>query len=489
MIQFKHVSFSYTGEEKSLKDVSCSFEEGRITLICGPSGCGKTTMIRCVNGLIPHFYKGKLEGEVLINGWHTSDTPLQKLSHHVGSVFQNPRSQFFNVDTTSEIAFGCENFGMPPEEIIRRIEEVVKQTGLQDLMDRNIFQLSGGEKQKIACAGVAAQEPEVITLDEPSANLDYKGVCHLQKMLALWKKQKKTVLIAEHRIAYLLPYIDQVLVMEDGEIRETYTGEAFSLLSEEELHKRGLRGKTFENAVTMELPPVKDNKDRMVLNDLRFGYPGESMLLDIPGLELPKGEIIAVVGANGRGKTTFLRCLCGMEKRCKAMLTYNGQSWNRKQRLKHLYMVMQDVNHQLFTDSVLEEVMISQEREDKEKAMEILRLLDLEDVAMRHPLSLSGGQKQRVAVASALASKREILLFDEPTSGLDHRHMLQVADILKQLKEQGKTVILVTHDGELLKQVCTVKISLDAKKETQCQEIKHSVIRKYCRLPKPNSCG
>ncbi|MCR4588328.1 MAG: ABC transporter ATP-binding protein [Lachnospiraceae bacterium] len=461
MIRFEHVSFCYAGGSASLKEIDHSIKPGKITLICGPSGCGKTTMIRCVNGLIPHFYKGDLQGRVLVKERQTTDIPLQKLSRYVGSVFQNPRSQFFNVDTTSEIAFGCENFGMKPEEIIDRIEKLVRQTNLRSLMDRNIFRLSGGEKQKIACAGVACQEPEVITLDEPSANLDHEGVCGLQKMLALWKKQGKTVLIAEHRIAYLLPYIDEVLIMEDGRIREEMTGEAFASLSEEELHKRGLRGKTFENAVSMELPPLKGERGKILLEHFRFGYKGEKVLFDIPRIELPAGEIIAIVGGNGRGKTTFLRCLCGMEKRCKALVTMNGQTWNRKQRLKHFYMVMQDVNHQLFTDRVLEEVLISQEREDKEKAMEILGKLDLEEVAERHPLSLSGGQKQRVAVASALASGREILLFDEPTSGLDHSHMRQVARLLDDLKKQGKTVILVTHDGELLKEVCTVKLSLE----------------------------
>jgi energy-coupling factor transport system ATP-binding protein len=172
-------------------------------------------------------------------------------------------------------------------------------------------------------------------------------------------------------------------------------------------------------------------------------------------MEIPSGEIVAIVGANGAGKSTFLRCLCGMERRCKAKLKVGDEIWNNKMRRRNIYMVMQDVNHQLFTDSVLEEVMISQETPDKNEALKILEALDLLEYAENHPLALSGGQKQRVAVASAVASGRNIILFDEPTSGLDYHHMVQVSELLKQLQQNGKTVLIVTHDIELIKKVCT----------------------------------
>ena len=175
-------------------------------------------------------------------------------------------------------------------------------------------------------------------------------------------------------------------------------------------------------------------------------------------MEIPEGEIVAIVGANGAGKSTFLRCLCGMERKCKATLNVHGEVWKSKKRRQGIYMVMQDVNHQLFTDSVLEEVMISQEKENKEEALKILESLDLSEFADKHPLSLSGGQKQRVAVASALASGRSIILFDEPTSGLDYYHMIQVSELLKNLKEMGRTVMIVTHDVELIKNACTCVI-------------------------------
>lgn len=457
MICFDNVSFKYSKEQESLRNINLTVNDGDVVLVCGSSGCGKSTLVRCVNGLIPHFYQGEMTGTVTVNGTDVSQTTLRKISRHVGTVFQNPRSQFFNVDTTSELAFGCENFGLSPDEIEERINRTVNRHDLGSLMDRSIFKLSGGEKQKIACASIAVEPVDIIILDEPSANLDYKGICELQKMIESWKEEGKTILIAEHRISYLLPYITRALLMNSGEIAKEYSAEEFKRLSEDELHSLGLRAERMQDPTEVRIDANSENNpaEEMILTDMKYSYRKEKPVFDIPKMEIPVGEIVGIVGANGAGKSTFLRCLCGMEKRCKATLTIGNESWNNKTRRRKIYMVMQDVNHQLFTDSVLEEVMISQENENKDEALKILESLDLREYADKHPLALSGGQKQRVAVASAIASGRDIILFDEPTSGLDYYHMLQVADILKQLRKNGKTVIIVTHDVELIKTACT----------------------------------
>lgn len=464
MIVFDKVNFLYEGESKkgALHDFSLQIKKGECVLICGPSGCGKTTVARMVNGLIPHYYEGTMEGKVSIAGESVGEKALYDMAKKVGTVFQNPRAQFFCVDTNSELAFGCENQGMKVEEIEERMAHTVAKANLDKLMDRNLFQLSGGEKQKIACGSVMTSDPEIIVLDEPSANLDYNAISDLCKMLELWKSENKTILIAEHRLSYCLEYIDRVLVMEEGRLLLDVSAKEFACYSDERLHSMGLRSTEKINA--KEFVSQKIPGECFQIENLSFGYEKDKKILDFPKLSIPLGEIVAVVGANGVGKTTFLRCLCGMENKCKAKLIYKGKNYNNKERLKLLYLVMQDVNHQLFTESVMDELLISMDEESEEKAFEILESLDLKDLAQRHPVSLSGGQKQRVAVATAFAADREFFLFDEPTSGLDYMHMKQVGELMQKLREAGKTVLVVTHDGELIKEYCTYVFHLEKEK-------------------------
>lgn len=455
MIQIDHVTFSYGGENEiagGVQDINLNIEDGQFVVLCGESGCGKTTITRLINGLIPHYYEGKMNGEVWVNGAKVSEQPLYNTAKTVGSVFQNPRSQFFNVDTTSEITFGCENLGQPEQGIRDRLEKTVQDFRLKKLMGRNIFHLSGGEKQKIACAGVSIMEPDVFVMDEPSSNLDVSSILDLRATLAFWKAQGKTIIISEHRLYYLRGLADRFIYITAGEVKKDYSAAEFELLTEQQRADLGLRTFVLENLLPPKtLPPTTE---QMELHNFRFSYKNGPETLHVRKSKIPANRIVGIIGNNGAGKSTFSRCFCGLEKRCGEVI-WNGKTYRPKDRLNTCYMVMQEVNHQLFTETVLDEVLISMEEENPEQAEKILTDLDLANFKDRHPMSLSGGQKQRVAIASAIASNRSILFLDEPTSGLDYKHMKEVANVLRQVKDTGITLYVITHDLELILDCCT----------------------------------
>ena len=461
MIEFKNVSFSYESENKNvscLKNLNLTIDEGECIVLCGDSGCGKTSLIRLINGLIPSYYDGELEGDVTLNGASIKDLQLYEIAQKVGSVFQNPKSQFFNAEVLSELSFVCENLGFEPSEIEHRVQQAIKDFSIEHLIEKRVSALSGGEKQKIACACVTTPNPDVFVFDEPSSNLDRVGIQLLVSALERLKEKKKTIVVAEHRLYYLKDIATKYIYMQKGEIIRIFTREEFLALSVNERQELGLRCSDLSE---LTMPEQKNtNVESIELENFTFSFDKKNTILDIPRLSIPKGRITAIIGNNGCGKTTFAHCLCGIYKN-KGIVNIDNKNLDYKKRLSSVFLVMQDSNHQLFTETVLDEVLISLPNEDEKKAKEILNSMNLGDFLERHPMSLSGGQKQRTAIATALASNRDIIIFDEPTSGLDYKHMKAVSNRLKELANTGKTIIVITHDRELISDCCETIIEIE----------------------------
>ena len=454
MISIDRVSFGYGEAQETLSQVSAAIAPGECVLLCGASGCGKTTVTKLINGLIPAFTPGcRLEGRVEVDGLDPGTTPMYELARKVGSVFQNPKSQFFNLDTDSELAFGLENEGRPPEEIRKRVSDTVDALHLQELQARNIFSLSGGQKQLLAFGSVYAMGPEIFVLDEPTANLDQDAIARLHDQIAGLKRQGRTVVIAEHRLYFLTDLIDRVLYLRDGVLERTFTRKQFFALTDGEREALGLRT-LIPAGCTLPAAAPAGAKEGLSVEGLTCAYRKEPPVFQALSFSARPGEVVAITGPNGVGKTTLSRCLCGLIREQAGQIRLDGRPLNRKERQKAAFCVMQDVNHQLFSDSVWGECRMSAPDAPDSTVEGVLDSLHLLPFRERHPMSLSGGQKQRLAVATALLSEKPILIFDEPTSGLDYARMVEVSGVIRSLAQQGRIVLVVTHDQEFLQRAC-----------------------------------
>ena len=454
MISVDNVSFGYGEAQETLSQVSAAIAPGECVLLCGASGCGKTTVTKLINGLIPAFTPGcRLEGRVEVDGLDPGTTPMYELARKVGSVFQNPKSQFFNLDTDSELAFGLENEGRTPEEIRKRVSDTVDALHLQELQARNIFSLSGGQKQLLAFGSVYAMGPEIFVLDEPTANLDQDAIARLHDQIAGLKRQGRTVVIAEHRLYFLTDLIDRVLYLRDGVLERTFTRKQFCALTDREREALGLRT-LIPAGCTLPAAAPAGAKEGLSVEGLTCAYRKEPPVFQALSFSARPEEVVAITGPNGVGKTTLSRCLCGLIREQAGQIALNGRPLNRKKRQKAAFCVMQDVNHQLFSDSVWGECRMSAPDAPDSTVEGVLDSLHLLPFRERHPMSLSGGQKQRLAVATALLSEKPILIFDEPTSGLDYARMVEVSGVIRSLAQQGRIVLVVTHDQEFLQRAC-----------------------------------
>ncbi|MBT1173410.1 energy-coupling factor ABC transporter ATP-binding protein [Bifidobacterium sp. MA2] len=478
-VDARNVSFRYgqADDAPALESVSLGVAPGECVVLCGASGCGKTTFTRVVNGLAPSFFRGTLSGDVLTCGLDAARVPIDRLTPLVGSVFQNPKTQYFNANTTDELAFPCENMGMDAAEINRRVADAAGRFGVTDLLDRGIFRLSGGQKQRVAMAAAVVLGPRLVVLDEPTGNLDAQAIDAMRDLVVRMKADGVSVLVAEHRLAWLNGVADRYAVFDAGRIVREYPADEFLALSPDHVAAMGLRTLDPEPcrravARLAAVPAEGDGPDgRTALlrtRDLVVGHGRgrrRAFSRTVPDLSLARGEIVGLMGRNGTGKTTLVRTLTGLAGPLSGRIELDGRTARPRDLMRAGFMVMQDVNYQLFSDSVREELMIGSDADDADacaRCDRVLADLDLPRLADRHPMSLSGGQKQRVAIGSALMCGKDLIVLDEPTSGLDRFHMEQVGRLLRRLAQRGRAVLVVTHDEELAAGWCDRVIDLEA---------------------------
>lgn len=449
MVEIENLSLSYGNNKKVLKNISLNIKKGECILLTGKSGSGKSSIINSINGLAVRYDGASIDGSIRIRNKDIKNLKLYEISMLVSSVFQNPKTHFFNVNTTLELLFYLENIGLSRYEMEKRLTEMLNLFPIEHLLNRDIFKLSGGEKQILCIAASYISGTEIIVLDEPSSNLDEENIKVIKEMLVQLKDKGKTLIISEHRIFYLMDIIDKIFLIKDGEIQSEYTKIDFMKFSTKKLNELGLRDKI---KTKLTVPEIKNSGNFNVKN-IEFKFNGVDNKLLLKNISFEMGKIYGIVGTNGLGKSTLLRCLIGCERKSKDEIYLDGKRLSKTDRIKISSLVMQDVNHQLFTDSVMSEVSLGIKNVEISYVEDILKKLDLYELKDCHPMSLSGGQKQRVAIASVLYKNSKLLFFDEPTSGMDYYNMMNISHLINECKSNEKIIFIVSHDQEFLNSI------------------------------------
>ena len=464
-----NLSFRYRDRQgAAIHNLSFTVNAGEVLLIAGASGCGKTTLVRCINGLIPRSYKGEMSGTVLVFGEEVKDWKLSQISQKIGTVLQDPERQILGTKVVNEVAFGLENLGMPREEIYSRVDEALNFLKISHLRQRETFNLSGGEKQKVALAGILAMRPSIVLLDEPLASLDPASAQDTLDAVRLLADQGLSILLIEHRVEDVLRINpERVMFMSDGEIR--YLGDVSGLSKVVNYREVKLPAEDIVERAKQDPAPVEikvlpgvthsqvEQEALVRFENVTFGYESEVEILHGIDLQINRGDVIAVLGPNGSGKTTFVKHAIGLLKPKSGRVFVGGRDTKEASVAEIAGMlgyVFQSPSHMLFAPTVREELAFgpTNMKHSKEQieleVKDALKIVNLSDKEKDPPLALSFGQQKRVSIAAILAMRSRILVMDEPTAGQDYQNYMNFMDSILQMPG-FEAIIFITHDVDL----------------------------------------
>ncbi len=464
-LSIRNLSFTYRIRQQPAIDcINLDLRPGELVLLAGSSGCGKTTLMRCINGLIPRVYSGQLEGDIYLYGQPARDLSMADLSQTVGTLLQDPERQIVGSYVLNDVAFGLENLALPRQEILERIDEALDYLGILQLRDRETFGLSGGEKQKVALAGILAMRPKILLLDEPLASLDPASAQEALQLFRRLADQGISILLVEHRVEDVLSIKpDKCFLLEDG--KQTYYGDLEGLMKVVDYRRFKLPAKISLQRAYQDPQPVwpppsisKEEQPLIQFQNVSFRYgPDLPNVLQNIDLTIFKGDVIAILGHNGAGKSTLVKQALGLIKPTQGQVLLEGKDTNNisvAQAARTVGYVFQSPSQMLFAPTVNQELAFGphnlgfSEATIQQNSTLALQTVHLQAEGASPPLALSFGQQKRVSIAAVLAMRSRILMMDEPTAGQDYWNYTSFMDAILQMPDFDAT-IFITHDLDL----------------------------------------